>query len=82
VKVEAAPRTNQVHTLGPSETSCSGLGGGAHRDADGEVLLALLKHLAVFYNLMPRWQDEGRGEGRGGKGGREGGREGGNCSST
>lgn len=31
------------------------------------VLLALLKHLAVFYNLMPRWQDEGRGEGRGGE---------------
>jgi hypothetical protein len=23
--------------------------------ADGEVLLALVKHLAVFYNLMPRW---------------------------
>jgi hypothetical protein len=22
--------------------------------ADGEVLLALLKHLPVFYNLMPR----------------------------
>lgn len=22
--------------------------------ADGEVLLALVKHLAVFYNLMPR----------------------------
>lgn len=22
--------------------------------ADGEVLLALIKHLAVFYNLMPR----------------------------
>jgi len=23
--------------------------------ADGEVLLALVRHLAVFYNLMPRW---------------------------
>lgn len=23
--------------------------------ADGEVLLALVKHMGVFYNLMPRW---------------------------
>jgi hypothetical protein len=36
--------------------------------ADGEVLLALVKHLAVFYNLMPRWEGARL---------REGGREGG-----
>lgn len=27
--------------------------------ADGEVLLALVKHLAVFYKLMPRWAGGG-----------------------
>jgi hypothetical protein len=47
-----------VKLLLPALSSCSGILPvlkPIFEQADGEVLLALVKHLTVFYNLMPRW---------------------------